>query len=78
MRVSVIGLGKLGLPWAALIASRGIDVVGVDKDEGVVVMLPKIEFQTLNYGDKPVLDPWRHLRKLPPANWHPGGLQWSR
>jgi UDP-N-acetyl-D-mannosaminuronic acid dehydrogenase len=29
-RVSVVGLGYIGLPTAAVIASRGIDVVGVD------------------------------------------------
>ena len=30
MKVSVIGLGKAGLPLAAVIADSGIDVVGVD------------------------------------------------
>ncbi|MGY8873155.1 MAG: hypothetical protein ACKVJE_22775, partial [Pseudomonadales bacterium] len=28
--VSVIGLGYIGLPTAAIIASRGINVIGVD------------------------------------------------
>ncbi|RDE22971.1 hypothetical protein DV711_10520 [Motiliproteus coralliicola] len=28
-KVSVIGLGYIGLPTAAVLASRGIDVVGV-------------------------------------------------
>src|SRR5437773_2773787 len=35
-KVSVIGLGYIGLPTAALIASRGIGVLGVDVNEEVV------------------------------------------
>jgi UDP-N-acetyl-D-mannosaminuronic acid dehydrogenase len=34
--VCVIGLGYIGLPTAALVASRGIKVTGVDVDRGVV------------------------------------------
>ena len=34
--VSVIGLGYIGLPTAALIASRGIKVLGVDVNETIV------------------------------------------
>ncbi len=33
MKVAVIGLGKAGLPLAAVIADRGFKVVGVDIDE---------------------------------------------
>ena len=35
-KVAVIGLGYIGLPTAALIASRGISVLGVDVNERVV------------------------------------------
>ena len=35
-KVDVIGLGYIGLPTAALIASRGISVLGVDINERVV------------------------------------------
>jgi UDP-N-acetyl-D-mannosaminuronic acid dehydrogenase len=35
-KVSVIGLGYIGLPTAALIASRGIHVLGVDLNERIV------------------------------------------
>ena len=35
-KVSVIGLGYIGLPTAALIASRGMQVIGVDTKEDVV------------------------------------------
>ena len=35
-KVTVIGLGYIGLPTAALIASRGMQVVGVDNKEHVV------------------------------------------
>jgi UDP-N-acetyl-D-mannosaminuronic acid dehydrogenase len=35
-KVAVIGLGYIGLPTAALIASRGIQVLGIDNKESVV------------------------------------------
>jgi UDP-N-acetyl-D-mannosaminuronic acid dehydrogenase len=35
-KVAVIGLGYIGLPTAALIASRGLKVVGIDTNEDVV------------------------------------------
>ncbi|TYO60730.1 UDP-N-acetyl-D-mannosamine dehydrogenase, partial [Bradyrhizobium hipponense] len=35
-KVAVLGLGYIGLPTAALIASRGLQVVGVDTKEYVV------------------------------------------
>jgi UDPglucose 6-dehydrogenase len=31
MRVSVVGLGKLGAPLVAVLASKGFDVIGVDR-----------------------------------------------
>jgi len=37
--ISVVGLGYIGLPTAAVIASRGIDVVGVDVSATVVDMV---------------------------------------
>lgn len=36
MKISVIGLGKLGLPLAATIASKGFEVIGVDINKQVV------------------------------------------
>ena len=39
MRISVVGLGKLGTPWLAVLASRGIDVVGVDRIPGHVAAI---------------------------------------
>ena len=36
MKISVIGLGKLGLPLAASIASKGFEVFGVDINKSVV------------------------------------------
>ena len=36
MRVSVVGLGKLGAPWLAVLASKGFDVIGVDRIPGHV------------------------------------------
>lgn len=36
MKVSVIGLGYIGLPTAMSLAANGIDVIGVDKSENIV------------------------------------------
>jgi len=41
MKVSVIGLGKAGLPLAAVIADAGIDVLGVDLDKEKVDKINK-------------------------------------
>ena len=46
MKISVIGLGKAGLPLAAVIADSGIDVLGVDLDSNIVDMI--------NQGKNPV------------------------
>ena len=35
-KVCVIGLGYIGLPTAALIAGRGLDVTGVDINPAIV------------------------------------------
>jgi UDPglucose 6-dehydrogenase len=49
MRVSVIGLGKLGSPLAAVLASKGHEVVGVDLNSEFVHLI--------NEGRAPVLEP---------------------
>lgn len=36
MRIGVVGLGRLGLPMAALYASHGFDVLGIDQSEWLV------------------------------------------
>ena len=41
MKISVIGLGKAGLPLAAVIADSGLDVLGVDLDKKKVGMINK-------------------------------------
>lgn len=48
-KVSVVGLGYIGLPTAAIIASKGIDVVGVDINQHVV--------NTINAGDIHIIEP---------------------
>lgn len=48
-RVSVIGLGYIGLPTAAVIASRGIEVVGVDVNQSAV--------DTINAGEIHIVEP---------------------
>jgi UDP-N-acetyl-D-mannosaminuronic acid dehydrogenase len=48
-RVSVVGLGYIGLPTAAVIASHGIDVIGLDVNPTVV--------DTLNRGEIHIVEP---------------------
>jgi len=56
-RISVVGLGKLGLPLAVALASRGLDVLGVDIDE--------VKVQWLNEGETDSQEPGlqQHLNK---------------
>ena len=49
MNVAVIGLGYIGLPTAALIASKGIKVLGIDVNEDVV--------NTINRGKIHIIEP---------------------
>ncbi len=48
-RVSVIGLGYIGLPTAAVLASRKIEVIGIDVNQAVV--------DTINNGDVHIIEP---------------------
>jgi UDPglucose 6-dehydrogenase len=48
-RVSVVGLGKLGAPLAAVLASRGFTVVGLDVSKTLV--------DALNAGKMPIVEP---------------------
>jgi UDPglucose 6-dehydrogenase len=47
--VSVFGIGKLGLPLAAVLANKGYRVIGVDMNEAVV--------KTVNAGESPYFEP---------------------
>ena len=49
MRIAVVGLGKLGAPLAAVLASAGHEVFGVDRNPGFVA--------DLNAGRAPVREP---------------------
>ena len=48
-KISVYGLGYIGLPTAAVIASRGVEVVGVDVSENAV--------DTINRGEIHIVEP---------------------
>lgn len=48
-RISVVGLGYIGLPTAAIIASRNVEVIGVDVSEKVV--------NTINQGKIHIIEP---------------------
>jgi UDPglucose 6-dehydrogenase len=54
MRISVVGLGKLGAPLLAVLASRGFEVCGIDLNQSLV--------DQVNNGVAPVLEP--HLQGL--------------
>lgn len=45
MKIGVVGLGKLGLPLAAVLADYGFNVVGVDRSEDLITRLNLKEFQ---------------------------------
>jgi UDP-N-acetyl-D-mannosaminuronic acid dehydrogenase len=47
--VSVVGLGYIGLPTAAVLASRGLKVIGVDVNRDTV--------ETINAGRVPIVEP---------------------
>src|SRR6185369_7607142 len=49
MKISVIGLGKLGSPLAAVLASKGFPVVGTDLNPAFV--------EAINAGKAPVDEP---------------------
>ena len=49
MRISVIGLGKLGSPLAACLAAKGFTTIGVDRNEAYV--------EAINDGRAPVYEP---------------------
>ncbi len=65
MKVSVIGLGKLGAPLAAVYAAKGHEVVGVDARAEPV--------QLINEGRAPVVEP--HLSELIAEGWRAGRLR---
>ncbi len=52
MKVCVLGLGYIGLPTAALMASRGIEVVGIDINPSVVETVNRAEIHIV----EPLLD----------------------
>src|SRR5438105_1250272 len=54
MKVSIVGLGKLGAPLLAVLASRGFEVRGVDLNEHII--------GKINSGIAPVEEP--HLQEL--------------
>ncbi len=47
-KVSVVGLGKLGLPFAACFADRGFKTIGIDVNENVI--------NSINKGESPIVE----------------------
>jgi hypothetical protein len=65
-RVSVVGLGKLGAPLAAVLASRGFTVIGLDVSKELV--------DSLNAGKMPIVEP--QLNELIAANKERSRPRW--
>jgi UDPglucose 6-dehydrogenase len=57
-RINVVGLGKLGAPLAAVLASRGFSVIGLDVNRTLV--------DALNAGKMPIIEP--QMNELIAAN----------
>ena len=38
-KISVFGMGYIGLPTAAMLASKGFDVIGVDNNQEIVSII---------------------------------------
>jgi UDPglucose 6-dehydrogenase len=57
-RINVVGLGKLGAPLAAVLASRGFSVIGLDVNKTLV--------NAMNAGKMPIIEP--QLNELIAAN----------
>ncbi len=55
-KVSVIGLGKLGTPLLAVLASKGFEVIGVDSDPVKVEALHRIEAPVNEPGVQELID----------------------
>ena len=56
MKVSVLGLGKLGCPLAAVLASKGFEVAGYDLSESVVARLNEHQAPVIEPGLQELLD----------------------
>ena len=56
-KVAVIGLGKLGLCWALVLADKGFDVVGVDIDNIAVEKLRSGNSHIVEDGIEDLMNP---------------------
>ncbi len=59
MNISIIGLGKLGAPWAAVLASKGHTVVGVDVNAQYVDAVNRGEAPVSETGLGKLVEEWR-------------------
>lgn len=64
MKISVCGLGKLGLPMAAVYAKRGFKVTGIDHNEAIVEALDRGEIPIEETGLPKVLEEGRDNLKF--------------
>ena len=61
-------------PMATGSLSRKAAQVAIQHSGVVILMQPDPDFLDFDYGDTPVIDCWRLLRKNQPKNWHPMGI----
>jgi UDP-N-acetyl-D-mannosaminuronic acid dehydrogenase len=62
--VSVVGLGRVGLPLALSFADRGLDVVGVDKDPARIASVDAGVMPFHEHGTQELLDRVRETNRL--------------
>ena len=64
MKVNVIGLGYIGLPTAAALAAKGIDVLGVDINQNIVDSINQGEIHIIEPGLKKIVSNTIKVGKL--------------
>lgn len=60
MKISVIGLGKLGLPLACIFSFYGYEVIGIDHDEKLI---NDLKYGKLKNKEKELVTLFRHAKK---------------
>ena len=63
-RVGVVGLGRVGLPLSIAFARKGIEVIGVDRDERLLSMVARGEMPFSESGGQEALQQVLSARKL--------------
>ncbi|MBI3342481.1 hypothetical protein HY024_05145, partial [Candidatus Curtissbacteria bacterium] len=55
LAVSIVGVGRVGLPLAIYLADKGFDVWGIDTDENKIATVSKGQMPFMEEGAQPLL-----------------------